>query len=126
MSKNVKYLDGAILKNYLVKLSVEFFDFTTQLFSMVTFIPERHRILDHDCSLELYCTELKLLYLMMWPIFPLQVMIEVEVSGVNPVDTYIRSGQFGFVPDLPYTLGMDGAGLVHQVGRNVSKFMVCR
>jgi NADPH2:quinone reductase len=34
---------------------------------------------------------------------------------VNPVDTYIRSGQYGVKPELPYTPGFDGAGEVVEV-----------
>ncbi len=43
---------------------------------------------------------------------------------MNPVDTYIRSGTHSRVPKLPYTPGLDSAGVVTKVGRNVTKFRV--
>ena len=41
-----------------------------------------------------------------------QVVVDVKAVGVNPVDTYIRSGQYAFLPPLPYTPGSDAAGVV--------------
>ncbi len=38
--------------------------------------------------------------------------MEVKAAGVNPVDTYIRSGGNGYSVSLPYTPGADGAGVV--------------
>ena len=49
-----------------------------------------------------------------------QVMVRVIFAGINPVETYIREGQYSRLPDLPYCPGTDAAGYVHQVGRNVS------
>lgn len=51
-----------------------------------------------------------------------QIMVKVLVSGVNPVDTYIRSGFYGKLPDLPYIPGRDAAGLVQRIGSEVTKF----
>ena len=51
-----------------------------------------------------------------------QVLVNIKAAGVNPVDTYIRSGVYAQKPALPYTPGKDGAGLVEAVGANVSKF----
>ncbi len=45
-----------------------------------------------------------------------QVVIQVHAAGVNPVDTYIRSGLHGYTADLPYTPGIDAAGIVLSVG----------
>ena len=50
---------------------------------------------------------------------PAQVLVRVHAAGVNPVDTYIRSGTYARKPDLPYTPGMDGAGVVEAVGPEV-------
>ena len=50
---------------------------------------------------------------------PDQVLVRVHAAGVNPVDGYIRSGNYFRLPSLPYTPGMDGAGLVEAVGAQV-------
>jgi NADPH2:quinone reductase len=41
-------------------------------------------------------------------------------AGVNPVDTYIRSGTHSIRPALPYTPGKDAAGIVEAIGEGVS------
>ncbi len=51
-----------------------------------------------------------------------QLVIRVMAAGVNPVDTYIRSGTHAVKPKLPYTPGKDGAGVVESVGEGVTKF----
>uniref|UniRef100_A0A8D0WU66 Quinone oxidoreductase n=1 Tax=Sus scrofa TaxID=9823 RepID=A0A8D0WU66_PIG len=51
-----------------------------------------------------------------------QVLIKVHACGVNPVDTYIRSGTHNMKPLLPYTPGLDVAGIVEAVGEHVSSF----
>src|SRR5215469_9286667 len=51
---------------------------------------------------------------------PGQVVVRVKAAGVNPVDTYIRSGMYARLPALPYTPGIDAAGLVESVGAPVA------
>lgn len=51
---------------------------------------------------------------------PGQVLIEVHAAGVNPVDTYIRSGVYAKLPELPFVPGWDGAGRVLAVGTGVA------
>lgn len=53
---------------------------------------------------------------------PSQVLVRVRAVGVNPVDTYIRSGVYAAKPPLPYTPGTDGAGEVAAVGAEVTGF----
>lgn len=53
-----------------------------------------------------------------------QVVVKLSAVGVNPVDTYIRSGLYASRPALPYTPGMDGAGVVEVVGMNVRRVSV--
>jgi NADPH2:quinone reductase len=48
-----------------------------------------------------------------------QVVVKVHAVGVNPVDTYIRAGGQGYSPKLPYTPGLDAAGVVESVGEDV-------
>ncbi|KAK1164113.1 quinone oxidoreductase-like isoform X1 [Acipenser oxyrinchus oxyrinchus] len=51
-----------------------------------------------------------------------QVLIRVHACGVNPVETYIRSGAYARKPNLPYTPGTDVAGEVEAVGKHVKTF----
>ena len=48
-----------------------------------------------------------------------QVVVRLYAAGVNPVDTYIRSGQYAQQAHLPYTPGVDGAGVIESVGPSV-------
>ena len=52
---------------------------------------------------------------------PGQVLVRLRAAGVNPVDTYVRAGTLGYSPQVPYTPGADGAGLVESVGPGVTK-----
>jgi len=53
-----------------------------------------------------------------------QVLVRVKAVGVNPVDTYIRSGVYARKPSLPYTPGTDAGGVVEAVGPDVKRFKV--
>ncbi len=55
---------------------------------------------------------------------PGQVVVRVHAAGVNPVETYIRSGQYTLRPDLPMTPGGDAAGTVAAVGSGVTRVQV--
>jgi NADPH2:quinone reductase len=55
---------------------------------------------------------------------PGQVVVRVKAAGVNPVDTYIRSGLYPRKPTLPYTPGADGAGTIESVGEGVTRVAV--
>jgi NADPH:quinone reductase len=50
---------------------------------------------------------------------PDEVLVRVEAIGVNPVDTYIRSGLYARRPSFPYTPGSDAAGVIEAVGTGV-------
>ena len=45
-----------------------------------------------------------------------EAVVRIEVAGVNPVDTYIRSGIYALLPPLPYVPGGDAAGIVEAIG----------
>ena len=46
-----------------------------------------------------------------------EVRIRLRAAGVNPVETYIRSGNYAAgLPELPYIPGTDGAGVVERIG----------
>ena len=51
-----------------------------------------------------------------------QLLVKIEAAGVNPVDTYLRTGNHAHAPKLPYTPGKDGAGVIEKVGRGVTRF----
>ncbi len=48
-----------------------------------------------------------------------EVVVRLYAAGVNPVDTYVRTGTYALKPELPYIPGMDGAGVVESIGSNV-------
>jgi NADPH2:quinone reductase len=48
-----------------------------------------------------------------------QVVVRVQAAGVNPVETYVRSGAYARQPELPYTPGSDAAGTVEAAGDGV-------
>ena len=51
-----------------------------------------------------------------------EVLVKIEASGINYIDTYQRSGLYQ-IP-LPSTLGLEAAGTVEAVGNGVSQFAV--
>ncbi|MFB6228749.1 MAG: alcohol dehydrogenase catalytic domain-containing protein [Halobacteriales archaeon] len=50
-----------------------------------------------------------------------ELLVEVAAAGVNPVDTYFREGSYAPV-GLPFTPGVDVAGVVTEVGAGVERF----
>ena len=52
-----------------------------------------------------------------------EVLIEVRAVGINPVETYLRSGSNPNLA-LPYTPGTDASGVVLAVGRSVRHIKV--
>ena len=50
-----------------------------------------------------------------------QVLVRIHAAGVNPYDTYMRSGTYAQKPPLPYTPGSDAAGVIEAVGEGVKK-----
>ena len=53
-----------------------------------------------------------------------EVVIDVKAAGLNYPDNLIVQGLYQFRPDLPFSPGHEGAGLVSSVGKNVSSFKV--
>jgi NADPH2:quinone reductase len=49
-----------------------------------------------------------------------EVLVRLRAAGVNPVETYIRSGKYAVLPSLPYTPGTEGAGEVVALGEGVA------
>ena len=52
-----------------------------------------------------------------------QVLVRVHASGVNPLDTKIRAGKAAHAKQpLPAVLGLDMAGVVEELGPDVTAF----
>ena len=51
-----------------------------------------------------------------------EVLVRLDAVGINPVETYIRSGTYNVKPSLPYTPGTDGAGVIEAVGKKIDRF----
>src|ERR1700751_4526084 len=49
-----------------------------------------------------------------------QVLVRVRAAGINPVDTYLRTGTYAFKPPLPYSPGTDGAGEGEALGPDIN------
>jgi NADPH:quinone reductase len=55
----------------------------------------------------------------------IQVLVRIKASGVNPIDSKIRTGKASHAkPVLPAVLGTDLAGVVEAVGQDVTAFKV--
>ena len=52
-----------------------------------------------------------------------QVLVEIRASGINFAETRMRAGTYGGQA-LPFVMGMEGAGLVREVGSDVDEFAV--
>lgn len=53
---------------------------------------------------------------------PGQARLKIEAAGVNFIDTYHRTG--AYPGQLPFTLGLEGAGVVDAVGQGVTEVSV--
>ena len=53
---------------------------------------------------------------------PGQVVVKTRAIGINPVETYIRSGKYPVKVPFPYTPGADAAGTIESVGPGVTKY----
>jgi NADPH2:quinone reductase len=55
---------------------------------------------------------------------PGEVVVDIRAAGVNPADTYMRTGTYAIVPQLPYIPGGDAGGVVSAIGAGVTEFRV--
>jgi NADPH2:quinone reductase len=53
---------------------------------------------------------------------PKQALVRIEASGINFIDVYFRTGHYK--ADLPFTPGMEAAGVVEAVGPEVTEVKV--
>jgi NADPH:quinone reductase len=49
-----------------------------------------------------------------------EVLVRLHAAGVNPFEAYTRTGKYARLPELPYTPGADGAGIVEAAGGGVT------
>jgi len=49
------------------------------------------------------------------------VILQVKACGIDGTDLKLCDG-FGYTPDLPFVMGHEIAGVVHEIGRGVSSF----
>ena len=55
---------------------------------------------------------------------PNEIVIDVKAAGLNYPDNLIVQGLYQFKPDLPFSPGHEGAGVVSSVGKDVSSLRV--
>lgn len=55
---------------------------------------------------------------------PGEVMIRHTAIGLNFIDTYVRSGLYSHLIELPGTPGMEAAGVIEAIGEGVTDFAV--
>ena len=53
---------------------------------------------------------------------PTQVLIDVRATGVNYADSIMAAGQYQTKPPLPFSPGLETAGVVTACGRDVTRF----
>lgn len=52
-----------------------------------------------------------------------EVLVRVKAAGVNFPDLLMSQGKYQFKPDLPFTLGMECAGIIEAVGAGVTEWV---
>jgi len=55
---------------------------------------------------------------------PGEIVVALHAAGVNPADTYMRTGYYAIVPELPYTPGGDAGGVISAIGEGVDAHSV--
>jgi NADPH:quinone reductase-like Zn-dependent oxidoreductase len=55
---------------------------------------------------------------------PTEVVVRVKAVGINPVEAFIRTGQFPLIGDPPFILGWDISGVVESVVPGTNRFSV--
>ena len=55
---------------------------------------------------------------------PDEILIKVKASSVNFPDYLMAQGKYQHKPDLPFGLGMEGSGVIENIGSNINKFNI--
>lgn len=53
---------------------------------------------------------------------PGQIVVDMKAAGVNFADSLIIRGKYQFKPEFPFSPGLEGAGIISQVGEGVAGF----
>lgn len=53
---------------------------------------------------------------------PNEVLVQVKACGLNRAEYLFFQGQYLFQPNLPSKVGMEGAGVIQEIGSNVTGF----
>ena len=53
-----------------------------------------------------------------------EILIEVKAASVNFPDLLMTQGKYQHKPDIPFVLGMEGSGIVKEIGTEVKKFEI--
>ena len=53
-----------------------------------------------------------------------EVLIKVKAASVNFPDLLMTQGKYQHKPELPFVLGMEGSGIIQELGSNVSDFII--
>ena len=53
-----------------------------------------------------------------------EILIDVKAASVNFPDLLMSQGKYQHKPDMPFVLGMEGAGIVKETGIEVKKFKI--
>jgi NADPH2:quinone reductase len=51
-----------------------------------------------------------------------QVLVKVAAAGVNFIDIYQRQGLPGYNLNPPYTPGLEGSGVIEEIGKDITEF----
>jgi len=55
---------------------------------------------------------------------PTDLLLKVHAVGINPVETYVRSGAFPLLGEPPFVLGWDVSGVVEEIDPGSTRFRV--
>lgn len=55
---------------------------------------------------------------------PGQVLVRLRARPINPSDLYTIQGRYGSLPKLPATPGLEGAGVIEQLGEGVTEAQI--
>ena len=55
---------------------------------------------------------------------PHHLRVKLAAAGVNPIDTKLRTKPAYYPDKLPSILGCDGAGIIEETGKAVTRFKV--